>query len=248
VVGVGRRWYAWCLTGCYLAGSLLVLPYGRAMFQTAPQGPPNLAVFAVVLVIQTLFVYLFVRLGLAGGARVDLGWPPLDGWLERDTRRASRAVMLATITGVVAALLIPVLARLMPMSSGSLNIIPPSPAVVLMASIGAGLNEEVLSRVAAMGIAAWVIYQVVRDRVSKSVVVWSANLTAALMFGVMHLPAAASIGPLTLPLAASVVILNAVVGMLFGWLYWRKGIIAAMICHAVLDIVMKVVLPALDIS
>lgn len=219
------------------------------MFQTASsQGPPNFMVFAVVLLVQTGFVYLLVRLGLAAGARVDLGWPPLDGWIERDTRRASRAVILATITGVAAAFVIPVLARLMPMSSGSLNIIPPSPAVVLMASIGAGLNEEVLSRVVAMGIAAWVIYQVVRDRVSKSTVIWCANLIAALLFGAMHLPGASVLGTLTLPLAASVVMMNAVLGMLFGWLYWHKGIVAAMICHAVLDIVMKVVLPALNIS
>lgn len=30
-----------------------------------------------------------------------------------------------------------------------------------------------------------------------------------------------------------------------GWLYWRKGLIAAMVSHAVFDIVTKVIVPLL---
>lgn len=38
---------------------------------------------------------------------------------------------------------------------------------------------------------------------------------------------------------------NGVPGLIFGWLYWRKGLIAAMVCHATTDIIMKVILPSL---
>jgi membrane protease YdiL (CAAX protease family) len=39
---------------------------------------------------------------------------------------------------------------------------------------------------------------------------------------------------------------NGVPGLIFGWLYSRKGLIAAMVCHATTDIIMRVFLPLLE--
>lgn len=38
---------------------------------------------------------------------------------------------------------------------------------------------------------------------------------------------------------------NGVAALMFGWLFWRKGLIAAMTAHAIFDLVLKVRLPAL---
>ena len=63
---------------------------------------------------------------------------------------------------------------------------------------------------------------------------WLAILVSAVLFGVGHLPAAAMVGmPLTAPVIARVVTLNAFAGIVFGWLFWRRSLEAAMLAHAV---------------
>ena len=36
---------------------------------------------------------------------------------------------------------------------------------------------------------------------------------------------------------------NGTPGLVFGWLYWRRGLIAAMLAHFGLDLVLKVLIP-----
>ena len=61
--------------------------------------------------------------------------------------------------------------------------------------------------------------------------------------GAIHLPQAAMLYGLNVPIVAFVLIGNGVPGMAFGWLFWRKGLIAAMVSHLVMDVVMKVIVP-----
>lgn len=63
-------------------------------------------------------------------------------------------------------------------------------------------------------------------------VAWGAILVAALLFGAGHLPAVAALAPLTPALVARTVLLNALGGAFFGWLYWRRSLEAAMVAHA----------------
>ncbi|MFC6940745.1 CPBP family intramembrane glutamic endopeptidase [Salinirubellus sp. GCM10025818] len=62
-------------------------------------------------------------------------------------------------------------------------------------------------------------------------VVWAAILISAVLFGVGHLPALAQSVDLTPALIARTVLLNALVGVVFGWLYWRRSLEAAMVAH-----------------
>lgn len=72
-------------------------------------------------------------------------------------------------------------------------------------------------------------------------VAWSANLGAAVLFGLGHLPAPAALAPLTPAIVARAVVLDGVAGVLFGWLYWRRGLVPAMTAHAVADVGLHVI-------
>jgi membrane protease YdiL (CAAX protease family) len=63
-------------------------------------------------------------------------------------------------------------------------------------------------------------------------VAWAAIGVSAVLFGVGHLPALAQAVGLTPALIARTVLLNAVAGVAFGWLYWRRSLEAAMVAHA----------------
>ncbi len=62
-------------------------------------------------------------------------------------------------------------------------------------------------------------------------VIWTAILSAV-FFGIGHLPAMASLVPLTTLIIIRTVFLNAIGGVIFGWLFWRRSLEAAMVSHA----------------
>ena len=63
---------------------------------------------------------------------------------------------------------------------------------------------------------------------------------AAVLFGLGHLPATAALLPLTPAVVARAVVLNGIAGVVFGWLYWRRGLEAAMVAHFCADLVLHV--------
>ena len=72
-----------------------------------------------------------------------------------------------------------------------------------------------------------------------------AILVAAILFGLGHLPVTAALTTITPIIVARAILLNGVGGIIFGWLYWKKGLEAAMIAHFTADIFLLTVLPAL---
>lgn len=73
----------------------------------------------------------------------------------------------------------------------------------------------------------------------------TANVLAALLFGLMHLPATAAMVKLTPLLVVRALVLNGVVGLACGFLYVGRGLEAAMVAHLTADVVLHLVAPAL---
>ena len=120
--------------------------------------------------------------------------------------------------------------------------------MTVLASLGAGIYEEIWFRLAAMTLVAWLLKQVTGRNGSALSILWTANLAAALLFGAAHLPQASGLAPLTPSLIAAVLVGNGCIGMACGWLYWRRGLVAAMIAHTTADLVLKVAIPLIGIG
>ena len=72
----------------------------------------------------------------------------------------------------------------------------------------------------------------------RTVYVWLAVVVSALVFAAGHLPAASVlIGTLTVNIVVFVVVANTAFGILFGYLYSRYGLEAAMIAHGTTHLV-----------
>jgi hypothetical protein len=98
-----------------------------------------------------------------------------------------------------------------------------------------GITEEVLMRWGLMTIMIWLPWRIRQKKTGlpKPGYVISAVVLTAVLFGLGHLPAAMAMGiKLTTPVIMYIVIGNALPGIFLGVLYWRKGIEAAMIAHA----------------
>jgi hypothetical protein len=72
---------------------------------------------------------------------------------------------------------------------------------------------------------------------------WVANAIAALLFGALHLPQASMIAGLSPPVVAFTLIGNGIAAMAFGVLYWKHGLLSAMVAHFSTDIVLHVIAP-----
>ncbi len=234
--------------------SVLVIPYSIAILRQAPDRPSVESLrpmLAEGLAESAILSMLLIALGLKCGQSVGLGWPPLDGWGAgpENRKRMRSAFKIALILGVVAAIFDSALSFLMRrFPDMDFEIESPSWWASLLGSIGAGISEEIWLRLGIMTFFVWLLAKLTFQKLPVPIVVWTGNLLACLIFGALHLPQAAKvIGHLSGPIVAFALIGNGVPGLMFGWLYWRKGLFAAMVCHAWVDIILKVILPAIGL-
>lgn len=104
---------------------------------------------------------------------------------------------------------------------------------ILVALLYGGLTEEVMVRWGLLSLIAWALFRLGGgQRPLGAGLFWTANALAALLFALGHLPALyAAMEPSTLLLARTVA-LNAMAGLVYGWLFRRHQLETAMAAHA----------------
>jgi membrane protease YdiL (CAAX protease family) len=112
-----------------------------------------------------------------------------------------------------------------------------TPDAILAGLIYGGICEEILLRLFFMSLLAFMIWKLFFKKTeAKNVpasVFMIANVISALIFAAGHLPATiAAFGALTPLLVIRCFLLNGGFGLLFGYLYRKKGLIYAMLAHA----------------
>lgn len=97
-----------------------------------------------------------------------------------------------------------------------------------------GITEEVLLRWGLMTLLVWAAWRLLQKGKGSpnAFCMIGAIVISAIAFGVGHLPIASMLaGGLTLPLVIYVITANLIFGLVAGFLYWHRGLEAAMIAH-----------------
>lgn len=97
-----------------------------------------------------------------------------------------------------------------------------------------GITEELLLRWGLMTLLAWTAWRIFqRGRgTPRAIFFVSAIVTSSVVFGIGHLPLVKALEvDFTLPIVSFIVLANALFGLIAGYLYWRKGLEAAIIAH-----------------
>jgi hypothetical protein len=214
----------------------LVDPAQPPLFSVSPMSP---GVFAASFVVGNLVLGLFVIvLGLWLEPRVGLGTPLLRAWLQREPGlpKVWRAAFSeSAVWGVVlgaTVLLGGLLGRAWLPSLPDGLVLPPVWQGLLLI-LGAALREEVLFRLGAMNLLAWLGAKLTRQATPSVFVVWLANITVSLVFAFAHLIPATEILELSALARVLVPGIAAVAGIVFGYIYARHGLTAAVVSHAV---------------
>ena len=103
-----------------------------------------------------------------------------------------------------------------------------------------GITEEVLLRWGLMTSLTWLAWRLLQrpGETVRPAYVRIAIAASALFFGLGHLPAAHFLlGGLTPGTLSWVIGANTSFGLLFGWLFWRRGLESAMVAHAMTHLV-----------
>jgi len=236
-----------------LALIALGLPGVLSLAPVAQQQLAAVDVEAVGLPVELLVIAALAQSALLVAASVALGLAtaPKVGFVslivERIRggasvwRRLQPQALLAIALGLATGAAILMLdAVLLPMSgvdaealgAGALD---PIPQLILGLLYG-GITEELLMRWGLMSLLVWLGWRLLglrtRSGRPKAGLVWFGIVVTAVLFGVGHLPALAATVPLTPVLVARTIALNALGGLVFGWLFWRRSLEAAMVSHA----------------
>ncbi len=112
-----------------------------------------------------------------------------------------------------------------------------------LASFYGGIDEEILLRLFLLSLLAFIgkFLGHTANGYPTIAVLWIANILAAILFGLGHLPATALLVPLTPLVIARAIVLNGLAGLAFGYLYFTRGIESAMLSHFSADIVLHVI-------
>lgn len=240
---------------------ILLLPYALQVQSSAidlTKLPLPLPVVLAIQVIQNAILFaiaIFSGLWLAG--RVGLTTPILDSATRGEpVADKIRAILpLSIALGVVVTLIVvgleffyfqPAMAKQLGNSAAALNLQTSQPAAWkgLLASFYGGIAEEILLRLFVMSLFVWLgrFISKTADGRPTSAVFWTANILAAVLFGLGHLPTTALLVPLTPLIVLRAVVLNGLIGMVCGWLFWKRGLESAMVAHFSGDLILHVLL------
>lgn len=269
-IGVTRKPYNWrilaILVVAILVSVILVTPYTLSLQAATLKNTPLPLPLSILLPIQwlqtTILYGILAALGLWVANRIGLGLPFLESWLagRPEWERVRRFVGPAMLAGALAGVAILLLDRFVfagPLQAEIARLglnTPEAPALTapawqgFLASFYGGITEEILLRLFMLSLLAWLgsFVSHTADGRPTLAVLWIANILAAILFGLGHLPATAAAGlPMDALVITRAVLLNGLGGLVFGWFYWTFGLEAAMVSHFTADLVLHVIAPLL---
>jgi membrane protease YdiL (CAAX protease family) len=248
------------LLGAAAFGLVAILPYSLALQAATLKKvhlPLPLPLLVTIQILEQLVLFgIAIAIGLFFANRTGLGTPLLEARLKGESvsDRIRAMAPISIILGVLAALLIialdvyvfqPALKAELGGQASALSLsgaATPAAWKGFLASFYGGFDEEILLRLCVMSFLAWLGRFLARtaDGRPTTVVFWVANLLAAILFGLGHLPATALLLPLTPLVILRAVILNGLAGIAFGYLYFTRGLESAMLSHFTGDLILHV--------
>jgi membrane protease YdiL (CAAX protease family) len=242
-----------------ILATLAVLPYSLELQSgliAQLDLPISLPALIALQTLQTGILFaVLIFVGLILMKRIGLTAPILDSVANGKSYadKFSAILPISVGLGIITSLLIiglgflfqPMLIQELGDKANALNLTTqPAAWKGFLASFYGGIGEEILLRLFVMSLLAWLGSFISKTSEGKptNVIFWVANILAAVLFGLGHLPAVSALVPLTTLVVIRTVVLNAVGGVIFGWLYQTRGLESAMIAHFSADIVLHVLL------
>lgn len=192
-------------------------------------------IIGAVLVFIGLWVSSSANMGAPVIARV-FSKKPVNGIIKRDAVLSS--FLLAAVIALFLLGLFEIQKEFYPVSH---KISRPSKPFYLLVSFSAGITEEIMFRLGLMSLIIAAVQFFKKIKIPSNKLVWSAIFISALFFGLIHLPLSTNFVELT-PFTIGVTMIgNLITGTTFGWIFWKRGLLVAILSHIIFDLVFHVI-------
>ncbi|MDP4756887.1 MAG: CPBP family intramembrane metalloprotease [Sphingorhabdus sp.] len=240
-----QRWQVLTVGGLLGVASLWLVPFEILV----PEVEFTINLRLLSLIQPAILTLVAVLVGQFLAPKVGLGAPLLDATLTEGsvTSELRHILPFALFAGLASALIIIAHAvYVVPEIAGSSALgaqLSTFEIPILTKLLYGGITEELLTRWGLMSLFAWLGWRLSgRTERPGNIVFWFAIVGSALIFALGHLPLLMMISPDPQPwLVAAVLMGNTIPGVLFGWLFWRKGIEAAMLAHMLAHLISTVI-------
>ncbi len=207
--------------------------------------------------VQTLFIAQFIQclilfsvlifFGLVLTQKNQFHLPVLEAFVNKKKVKpvVSSFLSKSIILGIVTAIAIYSLDGLFTLLGTQINTHHNAAPVwqTLLAAFYGGITEEIVMRLFLMSLLVWLSTKVMRRKEPAVSGIIVAIMIAAIVFGLGHLPITATLTKIDALVVARAIVLNGIGGIVFGWLFWKKGLEAAMLAHFTTDIFLLTLLP-----
>ena len=144
--------------------------------------------------------------------------------------RIPTLIAQAAVIGAVTAVFLVAADALLVRAVGGVWLQRPPVWTGLLYALAGGVSEEVVFHYGLLVAIAWIAFRVMPPGAAS----WLAIAGSAVAMGLSDLPSTATVLPLTPLVVARTVTLTALGGAVSGWLYWRRGLEAAMVTHGII--------------
>lgn len=223
-----------------LALTLLVQLLGLS-YTTSQAGGSFRSVVIPSTTALSIFTLVTAGPGLYLGRKIGLGVPRLDAILTRQAgawRDLIADVKIAFPTGIVLGLLLVglryVLSDYLPSELPEFGFRGFWGGALISAS--AAIGEEVWFRLGMMTILVWLASKIFNQESPSPTIIWSILVMVSFVFGMAHFPHLASQDAANPAAMFGTLSGNVAVSIFYGWLFWKRGLLAAMIAHFSVDL------------
>ena len=241
------------LVSAGMIGVIAALPSAWDILErTAANSNIPVSLLVAGQLIQSAFwMFLTTGIGLTLATRTGIGAPLLRGYFagEHVGRNFRSYLLPSAMLALFTTMLVTAMDRLyflprMPGFSSAISQIPGWKGVLV--SMYGGIKEEILTRLFLVTLLAWILsrFSHTDEGQPSSTVIWISIVSAAVIFGLGHLPATLASTPFSIIVVARAVLFNGMYGTLFGYLYWKCGLESSMMCHFASDVLVHVILSA----
>jgi membrane protease YdiL (CAAX protease family) len=246
----------WLLLIAAIAGVGAAIPLVLEVFQPLiKSGPPLPLPLPIIIIIglaqNLILLAVAIGVGLLVARKVGLGAPLLQAWLygEHPWQGVRGSLAFGALIGIAVGVVVLVPLLIAAPYLPGLPLVGAARAALwkrVIVGLYGGIVEEVLARLFLLSLFAWLGTKIFRTQETRlpARVFWIANIVAAILFGLGHLPSASLVMHITPAVVAIALILNGIPAVTFGYLYWRRGLESAMIAHSFADFVLYAIGPA----
>lgn len=234
-------------------GAIAVMPYAftlnREQLAKVPFSKQKLVMLSLLQ--ATILVSVATGLGLLMAGEINLGAPIIEAMVTDDAVPSDVGswILIGIAIGSISGILVVVINQyvFMPHLPPAFHKTQADMPVWkrFLAGFYGGITEEILTRLFLMTLFTWLIGQVwtTSDGLPTDGAYWFGIVMAAILFGIGHLPATRALAPLTPLIIARALLLNSLVAIGTGYLYWQYGLLIAMIAHFTADMVLHIAAP-----